>query len=61
MDWIIFPLRDFFVSLFENTLEPLGNTPNLLYLFILFGGACYWMYLQHKLNKKADQNPDQIK
>ena len=61
MDWIIFPLRDFFVLFFESTLEPLGNKPNLLYLFILLGGASYWMYIQHKLNKKADQNPDQIK
>jgi len=61
MDWIIFPLRDFLVSLFENTLEPLGNIPNLIYLIIFSFGACYWMFLQHKLNKKADQNPDQVK
>ena len=61
MEWIFFPIRDFFVLLFESILEPLGNTPNLLYLIILLGGACYWMYLQFKLNKKAEETPGQIK
>ena len=61
MDWIAYPLRDLFVWLFENILEPLGNYPNMIFFFLMFGGACYWMYVQHKMNKAAENNPDQIK
>jgi hypothetical protein len=61
MDWLFYSIRDFLVFAFENGLEPLGNLPNLIYLFIFFGGAIYWMLLQHKLNKKADQDPNQVK
>ena len=45
----------------ENTLEPLGNTPNALFFFIFLGGGVYWMFVQRKLNKKAESDPDQIK
>lgn len=61
MDWLVYPLRDLLVWLFENTLEPLGNYPNMLFLFLMLGGAAYWMLVQHKLNKAAENNPDQIK
>lgn len=61
MDWLVYPLRDFLVSVFENILVPLGNMPNLIYLFIFSGGFIYWMSLQHKLNKKADSDPNQIR
>jgi len=61
MDWLVYPLRDFLVSIFENILIPLGNMPNLIYLFIILGGFLYWMSLQHKLNKKADSDPNQIR
>jgi cbb3-type cytochrome oxidase subunit 3 len=47
--------------MFENTLEPLGNSPNIIFFFIIFGGLVYWMFVQNKLNKKADQDPNQIK
>ena len=37
MDWLVYPLRDSLVWLFENTLEPLGNNPNTLFLFLMLG------------------------
>ena len=61
MDWLVYPLRDSLVWLFENTLEPLGNNPNNLFLFLMLGGATFWMFKQHQLNKKADADPEQIK
>jgi cbb3-type cytochrome oxidase subunit 3 len=47
--------------LFENTLEPLGNTPNTVFFFIFLSGGIYWMFVQNKLNKKAENDADQIK
>lgn len=61
MDWLAYPLRDIIVWSFNNLLEPLGNYPNMIFFFIMFFGACFWLTVQHKMNKKADQNPDQIK
>jgi hypothetical protein len=61
MNWLLLPIRDFLVWLFENTLEPLGGSPNTIFLLLGFAGATYWMFVQHKLNKKADQDPNQIK
>jgi hypothetical protein len=53
MDALIYLLRDFFVFLFENTLEPLGNLPNLAFIVLLFGGLIYWLKWQGKYNKEA--------
>ena len=61
MDWLAYPLRDFLVWLFENIWEPLSNSPNTLFFFIFIVGATYWLLLQHKLNKKAEADPNQIK
>ena len=61
MIWLLSPVRDFLTWMFENTLEPLGNTPNTLFFFIFLGGGVYWMFVQRKLNKKAESDPDQIK
>ena len=61
MNWLLYPVRDFLTWMFENTLEPLGNTPNALFFFNLLGGGVYWMFVQRKLNKKAESDPDQIK
>ena len=61
MNWILEPIRDFLVWLFENTLEPLSDHPNTIFLLLGFGGATYWMLIQNKLNKKAEKDPDQIK
>jgi len=61
MDWLVYPLRDFLVWLFENTLEPAGNNPNTVFILVIMFGLTYWMFVQHKLNKKADADPNQIK
>lgn len=61
MNWLLYPVSDFLTWMFENTLEPLGNTPNALFFFIFLGGGVYWMFVQRKLNKKAESDPDQIK
>ena len=61
MNWLLYPVRDFLTWMFENTLEPLGNTRNALFFFIFLGGGVYWMFVQRKLNKKAESDPDQIK
>ena len=61
MNWLLHPIRDFLVWMFENTLEPLGNTPNSIFFFVFLGGGIYWMFLQKKLNKNADADADQIK
>ena len=61
MNWLLYPVRDFLTWMFENTLEPLGNTPNALFFFIFLGGGVYWMFVQRKLIKKAESDPDQIK
>ena len=55
------PIRDFLIWMFENTLEPLGNAPNTIFICIIVGGLVYWMFVQNKLNKKAEQDPNQIK
>ena len=61
MNWLLIPIRDFLVWMFENTLETLGNTPNAIFFFVFLGGGIYWMFLQKKLNKNADADADQIK
>ncbi len=61
MDALVYILRDIFVFLFENTLEPLGDLPNLIFLILLFVGLFVWLKMQAKYNAEAEANPDQIK
>ena len=61
MNWLLYPIRDFLKWLFENTLEPLGDTPNTIFFFVFLSGGIYWMFVQNKLNKKAENDADQIK
>ena len=61
MDWLFLPLRDLLVFSFENGLEVLQNLPNLFFSLLISFGLIYWMVLQYKLNKKADQDPNQVK
>ncbi len=61
MDGLVFLLRDVFVWLFENTMEPLGNIPNGIFLILLFVGLFVWLKMQAKYNAEAEANPDQIK
>ena len=60
MDWLVYPLGDFFVWTF-GVLEKLGNLPNDLFLLLGFAGMFYWLWLQGKYNKEAANNPKQIK
>lgn len=53
MDALVFLLRDLFVFLFENTLEPLGDLPNAAFLLLLFVGLFIWLRWQGKYNKEA--------
>ena len=61
MDWLFLPLRDLLVFSFENGLEVLQNLPNLFFSLLISFGLIYWMFLQYKLNKKADQDSNQVK
>ena len=61
MDSLVYLLRDIFVWTFENTLEPLGDLPNLIFLILLFVGLFVWLRMQGKFNAEAEANPDQIK
>lgn len=53
MDALVYLLRDFFVFLFENTLEPLGDLPNAAFLLALFAGLFIWLRFQGKYNGQA--------
>lgn len=61
MDGLVFILRDVFVWLFENTMEPLGNIPNAIFFVLLFVGLFTWLRMQGKYNAEAEANPEQIK
>ena len=54
MDWLVYPLRDLLVWSFENLLEPVQNSLNNIFLFLMLFGIVYWLMFQHKLNKKAE-------
>ena len=54
MDALVYLLRDFFVFLFENTLEPLGDLPNAAYLLLLFVGLFVWLKWQSKYNAESN-------
>lgn len=57
MDALVYLLRDIFVFLFENTLEPLGDLPNAAFLLGLFLGLFIWLRWQGKYNKMATAEP----
>ncbi|MFT7156864.1 MAG: hypothetical protein ACI8Q1_001879 [Parvicella sp.] len=61
MDGLVYFLRDIFVMLFENVLEPLGDIPNAMFLASLFIGLFVWLRMQAKFNAQADADPNQIK
>ncbi len=63
MDWLAYPLGHFLEWAF-GLLEILGNKNwiniNNAFLITGFIGFLYWMKLQAKYNKEAEQNPDQL-
>jgi hypothetical protein len=55
------PLADFTVWTFETFLEPAENLPNIAFTLLGFVGLFYWLNLQAKYNKKAEQESNQLK
>jgi hypothetical protein len=60
MDYFFIPLAKFFQWSF-GILESLGNTPNKIFIVGGFVGLAYWLWLQGKYNKEAENNPNQLK
>ncbi len=58
MDYIVNPLGRLIVWTFDNILVPIGDlgaaNPNNIFIVIGFVGLFYWLYSQHKYNKKAE-------
>lgn len=52
----VYALGDVFSWLFENTLEPLGNIPNNLFIVLGFVGMFIWLNMQKKFNAEAKAN-----
>jgi hypothetical protein len=48
-----YALGDFFMWLFENTLEPLGNLPNWSFIVLGFIGMFIWLKMQKDFNAEA--------
>lgn len=61
MDYIFIPLGNFFVWIFDNIMEPLANTPNVIFIILGFVLMFIWLWLQGKYNKEAAKNPNQLK
>lgn len=49
----IYWLGDFFYWIFETTLEPLGNLPNMAFLGLGLVGLLIWLKMQKDFDKKA--------
>lgn len=58
---IFYGLGDIAYWAFENTLEPLGDTPWIVVLIFGFVAFAYWMKRQMDYNKIAEADPNQIK
>ncbi|MBL4667718.1 MAG: hypothetical protein HRT73_08415 [Flavobacteriales bacterium] len=61
MTAFLYWLGHFMDTVFENTLVPLGNIPNWIFITTGFLLLFWWLGLQKKYNKEADSNPDQLK
>jgi hypothetical protein len=66
MQYIVEPIAALIKWSFDNILVPIGElpafaNPNNIFLVIGFIGMFYWLNLQRKYNKEAENNPDQIK
>jgi hypothetical protein len=61
MTEFLYWLGHFMHSVFEYTLEPLGNIPNWSFIILSFVLLFWWMKLQKKYNDEAAANPDQLK
>jgi len=58
MDYIVNPIGRLIVWTFDNILVPIGDlgavNPNTIFIILGFVGLFYWLYSQHKYNKKAE-------
>lgn len=66
MEYIVGPIAALIKWTFDNILVPIGELPDIInpnYIFIVVGclGLVYWLFLQQKYNKQADNTPGQIK
>jgi len=52
----VYALGDIFNWLFDNTLAPLGNIPNNLFIVLGFVGLFIWLKMQKKFNEEAKAN-----
>lgn len=59
MQYIVEPLGRAIVWTFDNLLVPIGEmgvaNPNSIFTVLGFVGLFYWLFSQHKYNKKAAQ------
>lgn len=59
MQYIVNPIGHLIVWTFDNVLVPIGElgalNPNNLFIVLGFIGLFYWLFSQHKYNKKAEQ------
>lgn len=66
MQYIVEPIAALIKWTFDNILVPIGElpaliNPNNIFIIIGFIGMFYWLFLQSKYNKKAAEDPNQIK
>ncbi len=59
MDYIVNPIGKLVVWTFDKILVPIGDmgalNPNNLFIALGVVGLFYWLYIQQKLSKKAEQ------
>ncbi|MFB6307022.1 MAG: hypothetical protein ABEH43_08565 [Flavobacteriales bacterium] len=55
MEEIVMPLADFMQWTFKF-LPYAGNMPNVIFLLAAIFGVFYWLRLQQKYNKKAEES-----
>jgi hypothetical protein len=58
---VFYAIGDGAYWLFQNTLEPIGETFWFLVLILGFVSFFYWMYRQAQFNKMAENDPNQLK
>lgn len=61
MDWLFNGIADLMTWTFDLFLVPAQNGPNYAIICLGFIGLFFWLTTQAKLNKKAENNPDQLK
>ncbi len=60
MQYIVEPIAALILWTFHTLLEPLGRlptffNPNTIFIVMIAAGLLYWLMLQQKYNKKAEQ------